>query len=68
MLFNHGQFKASTKSILQKQTGAKTQKLALGHDTNPIAKNISFIHIMSGQNNNFVSSIIFEHVPHLPTS
>lgn len=65
--FNHRYFVASSKSLFKEQRSAQTHHLAVCHDSDTVAKDICLVHVVGSKNDDFITSVVFEHVPEVPT-
>ena len=63
VLLDHGQFIPCSESVLQEERTTEADKLASGHDSDPITKHICLIHIVRGQQYDPVIFVILKHVP-----
>jgi len=62
-VLNHGQFVASAEAVLEEEGRTKAHELTLGHDSDSVAEHVSLVHVMRGQDNNSISTVVLEHVP-----
>ena len=63
VLLNHGQLVACSVTVLEEEGATETEYLAIGHDTNTVTQNISFIHVVCRKNDDSVVLVVLEHVP-----
>lgn len=56
--FDHSQLVASTESFLEEQARTKTLQLAVCHDRNPISQDVRLVHVVCGQDDDPVVSVI----------
>ena len=59
----HGQLVACSITVFEEEGAAEAEYLAIGHDTNTVTQNISFIHVMCSQNDDSVVLVVLKHVP-----
>ena len=59
----HGEVVAAAELLLQEEGRAEAGNFPLDHDADSVAEDISFVHIMCGQQNDPIFPIFFQHVP-----
>ena len=62
-LLDESKFIARSKSVLEEKRATKAFELTACHDTDSVTQDISFIHVMSGQDDDPISLVHLEHVP-----
>ena len=67
-LFDKRQLVSNSKSVLQEKRTSDTLKRALAHDSDPVTKHVSLVHVVSRQDNDPVFLVALEHVPEISTS
>ena len=67
LLLDKGDLVADTKSVLKEKWTADTFELASHHYTDTVAKHVRLVHIVGGQDDNFVFFVQLEHVPEVST-
>ena len=54
---------ADTEAILQEHGRSQARHFTRGHDANPIAENVSFVHVMGSQEDDSILLLFTKHVP-----
>ena len=67
-LLHHGNLVPNSEAVLEEEGATDALQGALAHDADTVTEDISFIHVMSRQDNDSINFVFFEHVPHSPPS
>ena len=62
-LLNESNFKADTEAVLEEERATEALHRALAHNADTVTEHISFVHIMSSQNDYSVFLVGLEHFP-----
>lgn len=56
----------NTEFVLQEERRATALHVSLGHDADAVTKNVSFIHVVSRENDDATFLVLLDHVPETP--
>ena len=63
IIFDDRHHISNTETTFEEHGRAKAGHLALGHDPNPIRQNLSFVHVVSRQQNYLILLVALKHIP-----